>query len=211
MWGTECTLASASCTTGWTDWIHGELWVCPDGLFRRPLGLRATLAHGSGPTVDPVARVTTSLSPADLAEAKAGRKRHVWVAWDSIANAELRHGFLTDSLHFRLRDGRKGKFLWLAVDRADVHLAEALDRAIAGRFVARRRTRWDAISGRGPEQVEDDAAEDWPVTVTASWLDHGIDLLELRSAIVALADRKCPIGPVILDNDLTKARQRVEA
>ena len=39
-----CVLISASCTTSWFDWIHGELWLCPDGLLRRSVGLTRHLS-----------------------------------------------------------------------------------------------------------------------------------------------------------------------
>ena len=29
----ECV--TRSCTTGWLDWIHGELWLTPTGLIPR--------------------------------------------------------------------------------------------------------------------------------------------------------------------------------
>ena len=133
----ECTLATASCTTGWADWIHGELWVCGDGLFRQSLGLKATMAHGSGPTVDPIARPTRQVSAAEIAQATA-RRHNYWVPWDSVARAELRHGFLTDSLHLELKDGQRRTFLWLAVDQAHLVLAAALQAAIGIRFVPPR-------------------------------------------------------------------------
>lgn len=38
---TACTLISVSCTTSWFDWIHGELWICPNRFLHkeRPGGL----------------------------------------------------------------------------------------------------------------------------------------------------------------------------
>lgn len=186
MESSECTLASASCTTGWTDWIHGELWVCRDGIFRRSLGLWATMAHGSGPTVDPVGRITRRVTPSEIAQATA-RRRNLWVPWDSIASPELRHGFMTDSLHLRLKDGRRRKFLWLAVDQAHAPLAAALEQSIGDRFVraaAGNHGGADSLQSAGAEPAVSDV---WPVTLVANWVDPGIDLLELRSAIVLLA------------------------
>jgi len=51
-------LVTSGCTTGWTDWIHGELWLCPDGLFRESVGLWATIRHGAWRTVNPASRPT---------------------------------------------------------------------------------------------------------------------------------------------------------
>jgi hypothetical protein len=44
-------LLTASCTTGWRDWIHGELWLFADGLLRMRSGLIGTIAHWNGQTV----------------------------------------------------------------------------------------------------------------------------------------------------------------
>lgn len=178
----ECTLATASCTTSWIDWIHGELWVCPDGMFRRPLGLGATMAHGSGPTVDTVALPKQRLSSADIAQSTS-RRRNYWVTWDSIAGAEFRHGFMTDSLHIRLKDGRRLKFMWLAVDQAHLVLAPALKESIGDGLAPLKGKLEHGQLGR----EDSGGPTDWPVTVTASWIDPRIDQLELRSAIVVLA------------------------
>src|SRR3984893_9691580 len=41
-------LLTTSCTTGWADWVHGELWLCPDGLLRLSLGLATTITKSLG-------------------------------------------------------------------------------------------------------------------------------------------------------------------
>jgi len=140
----ECALVSASCTTGWTDWVHGELWVCPDGLLRRSLGLGRTIwrgfRHGAGRTVNPSLRQTRSFTPAEIATISRGNGRNRWVPWESIAKAQARRGPLTDSLHLELRDGRRLKFLWLRVDEAMDPVAEAVGRHLDQRFVGLSRT-----------------------------------------------------------------------
>ena len=45
-------LVTASVTTGWFDWIHGEVWIFPHGFLRIRSGLGQTLMNGFGPTVD---------------------------------------------------------------------------------------------------------------------------------------------------------------
>jgi hypothetical protein len=70
------------------------------------------MAHGSGPTVDPIVRTKRLFSAADIARATSRRRNH-WVPWDAIARAELRHGFMTDSLHLKLKDGTQRRFMWL--------------------------------------------------------------------------------------------------
>lgn len=57
-----CVLISASCTTGWFDWIHGELWLCPNGLVRRSLGLWKTYRQSNHRTVDPAHRPTRAFT-----------------------------------------------------------------------------------------------------------------------------------------------------
>ncbi len=125
-----CTLVSASCTTGWLDWLHGELWVCPDGLLRRPLGLRATIAHGTGPTVDFLRRPTRAATELDL-----NGRGVSWIPWPSIERAQLKSGPVTDSLHLLLRGGRQNKLLWLAADGARQYLEAALPGHLGSRLV----------------------------------------------------------------------------
>ena len=126
-----CTLVSASCTTGWADWIHGELWVCSAGLLRRPLGLGATISHGGGPTIDVSRRPVRDI--ADLRIAGVGRDR--WIAWEDVRRADLRAGPMTHSLHLELGDNRKAKFLWMGSDRATEYFETTLPGVLGDRFV----------------------------------------------------------------------------
>ena len=125
-----CTLVSASCTTGWLDWIHGELWLCPEGLLRRPLGLGATIAHGAGPTVDSADR------PRRGAEDVRGHRsgRGLWLPWDAVELAELRTGRMTHSLHLHLPNNRTVKFLWRGVDGALEYFQATLPAMLGARF-----------------------------------------------------------------------------
>lgn len=117
----RCRLISASCTTGWFDWIHGELWLCPKGLLRQSLGLSATVAHalpvlsGAG-TVSSDERPARTFSEAEIASFRAADRRNMWIPWDDFAAATLKRGIIDHSLHLRLRDGRRAKFLWLKSD-----------------------------------------------------------------------------------------------
>jgi hypothetical protein len=52
----EGRLVTASCTTGWLDWIHRELWLCNDGLLLVRLDLKPTRAHEKGQTVSATLR-----------------------------------------------------------------------------------------------------------------------------------------------------------
>ena len=136
----ECTLVSASCTTGWTDWVHGELWLCPGGLLRRSLGLAHTIwrgfRHGAAPTVTPSVRSTRSFTPAEIQAISRANKRNRWVPWEAIAAAEAKRGPLTDFLHLNLHDGQRLKFLWLRVDQAMDPITEVVGRYLGRRFVS---------------------------------------------------------------------------
>jgi hypothetical protein len=130
----DAVLISASCTTSWFDWIHGELWLCPEGLLRRALGLRRTVVHLAGPTVDPDRRPRRSFTSADILEIVAAGRRNRWILLTDVSFARLKRGPRTTSLHIDLVSGAREKFLWLASDGGDDVLAEAFDRRLAGRW-----------------------------------------------------------------------------
>lgn len=129
-----CVLASAACTTGWLDWIHGELWLCADGLLRRSLGIGTTMAHGSVPTVDRQARPKRPFTAAERAAIGKARRTNRWIAWASIAAAETRRGPMTDSFHYRLKSGAGGKLLWLRADGAMSLIEAAAGSRLGDRF-----------------------------------------------------------------------------
>jgi hypothetical protein len=122
----EGRLVTASCTTGWFDWIHRELWLCDDGLLLVRLDLQATRALERGPTVSKTLR-RRPVEDAELTEAQAtGSKHLVWVSADEIGAARSRRGRIVDRLNLDLGGGSARKLLWLSVDRADVPLLAAL-------------------------------------------------------------------------------------
>jgi hypothetical protein len=118
-------LLTRSCTTGWTDWLHGELWLLPTALVRRPLGLSATVANGRGPTV------RTPLPEGDADEIAAlptvgGSRGGRVIPFADIATASLRRGGSTDRLAVNHHDGTSCKLLWLHRDPAAAVLAQVL-------------------------------------------------------------------------------------
>ena len=116
--GSHCaTLLTASATTGWLDWIHGELWLFPDGLLRIPLGLIATILHGMGPTVNSAQPVQRSFDDQARAILFTSRK-NIWVPSETIQVAYLHCGMGTDRLLLLLKDQRSLKFLWFPQDGA---------------------------------------------------------------------------------------------
>jgi hypothetical protein len=118
-------LICASATTGWTDWIHGELWLLPDGIMRLALDLRQTMQHGLERTVpdEPPTRVFDDQEIRSLVG--AGR-RNLWIAADRIARGSFHQGMMSDRLKLSLKDGGSVKLPWLHVDEADIPLREAL-------------------------------------------------------------------------------------
>jgi hypothetical protein len=121
----EGQLVTASCTTGWFDWIHRELWLCDDGLLLVRLDLKATRAHEKGPTVAATLR-RRPIRDDELAEADAAGKQLTWIPAGDIAAARGRRGRMTDRLTLDLRDGTRRKLLWMSADRADGPLVTAL-------------------------------------------------------------------------------------
>jgi hypothetical protein len=112
-------LLTTSCTTGWADWVHGALWLCPDGLLRLSLGLAATIAKSSGvgPAVayEGFARQASPryFDQDEIRDLVSRKRTNVWVPWAQIREAALREGFTASRLRMMLLDGRSVKFLWL--------------------------------------------------------------------------------------------------
>jgi hypothetical protein len=119
-------LITTSCTTGWADWVWGELWLLPQGLLRLPLGWKRAMGSarfvrksGSafGPTVagtSPSAQFNLDEVPALVAQAKRSR----WIPRDQLEEARLRRGMTADRLKVALVDGSRLKLLWLKRDPA---------------------------------------------------------------------------------------------
>jgi len=135
---TTCTLITASCTTGWLDWIHAELWFCGDGLLRRSVGLRGTIKHGgvSGPkpTVDPENRPVQTFGLDEIGAIVGADRKNRWIPWDEMSTAAITRGALDHTLHLELRDGSSLKFMWLRMDGGYDELREALAQKLGSRF-----------------------------------------------------------------------------
>jgi hypothetical protein len=127
----ECV--TRSCTTGWLDWIHGELWLTSTGLIRRRLSLQASRANGLGPTVaEPLERA--DIAAFDLDRLLAEHPTNKVVAFSDVAYARLVRGFTTHGLRLRMLDGRRHKLLWLARDPAYQILSKTLDVTLGQRL-----------------------------------------------------------------------------
>ncbi|MEV4534523.1 hypothetical protein AB0J82_11905 [Asanoa sp. NPDC049518] len=122
-----------SCTTGWLDWIHGELWLTPTGLIRQRLSLEETIAHELGPTVSqPLERA--EVTEFDLDGLLAEHPTNKVIAFADVADARLVRGFAAHGLRLRMLDGRRHKLLWLTRDPAYQILDEALHSALGERL-----------------------------------------------------------------------------
>jgi hypothetical protein len=119
------TLISASCTTGWLDWIHGDLWLLPDGLLRVRSGLEATIEHANQRTVldDGDQR---QFGVGELERLQGEHKSNLWIPADEIVSAGIRNGPLSGRLALTLKGGRRVKLMWLRADRASEPLKKAL-------------------------------------------------------------------------------------
>jgi hypothetical protein len=111
------------------DWIHGELWLCPDGLLRRSLGLSATIRHAIFPTVRPGDWKTSSFSTEEIEGIVARGRTNHWVPWKTIASARLGHA----RLDLRLDNGRSLTLMWVPVDDV-TPLRVRLPETLAGRI-----------------------------------------------------------------------------
>lgn len=122
------TLVTASCTTGWLDWIHSELWLFDDGLLVTKTNLARTIANGLGPTVGS-APTTRGFTREDIAAITAANRSNTWVADSSLAGATFTTGSTTGRVDLELElAGRRRTLLWLQTDRADAALREAFVR-----------------------------------------------------------------------------------
>jgi hypothetical protein len=135
-------LLSRSCTTGWADWVWGDLWLLPDALVRVTRGWDETRAaakarrrRGGGSTVDPDMPVAPG--EAELRDRTVATARSRWIALDDIEQARLRTGLTTSRLAVVMRDGQRMKVLWLKDDPAH----DALQRVLQERLGARLRLR----------------------------------------------------------------------
>jgi hypothetical protein len=119
------TLISASCTTGWLDWIHGDLWLLPDGLLRVRSGLGATIRRANERTVLENGE-KRQFGVGEVERLQGEHKSNFWIPADEIGSARIRNGLLSGRLALTLKSGRRVKLMWLRADRASEPLKRAL-------------------------------------------------------------------------------------
>jgi hypothetical protein len=118
-------LITASCTTGWFDWIHGELWLFPDGLLRASTGLATTISNGIVQTVSGEPR-SQEFVDGEIERIVARGGTNLWIQADQIRGADIHVGLMTSRMKVHMADGHRIKLLWLRGDRAERPLTKAL-------------------------------------------------------------------------------------
>lgn len=107
----EGRLLSKSATTGWLDWMHGELWLFPDGLLRLPMGWGKTILM-IGYFFNPRRAQQRTFSDDERA-ALVARRRNTWIPFADIRQATLRHSMGADEFVVTLANGQKKQLLWI--------------------------------------------------------------------------------------------------
>lgn len=129
----QAKLIAASCTTGWLDWEHGNLWLAPHGLARIPLGMPTSVAH-TFVGVDPAKWRSRAIGVNELREVLNSSARALWLDAAEMKAAWLHRGLLNDRLNVRLNDGAFHKLLWVRNSAATQQVEEALRRWLGPRF-----------------------------------------------------------------------------
>ncbi len=119
-------LISRSCTTGWADWIHGELWLSSEHLIRRRLGLRQTIANGLWRTV-PLSQPDYEITAEQILAVRSEHRTNHVVNWSDVVDANLRRGLLNGRLKLTMSDGSRHMFLWFSWDGAFVRLRPVIE------------------------------------------------------------------------------------
>lgn len=126
-------LVARTCTTGWLDWIHGDLWVTPTCLVRVRAGLLDTVANSTGPGL--AARTPGHTVSYDPAAVRAAHRTNKVIAFDEIAHARLRGGPITYGLAVMMTDGTSHELLWRSSDPARRLLMDRLLPVLGERLV----------------------------------------------------------------------------
>jgi hypothetical protein len=129
----EAWCISRSCTTGWLDWVHGQLWLLPTGLLRRRMSLAETRANGYDPTVA-VPPPRAPVVDFDLTRIAAEHRTNKVIPFEAVARARLVRGLTTDALRLTLRDTTPHRLLWLTRDPAYDILMRVLPALLGDRF-----------------------------------------------------------------------------
>ncbi|MET8036994.1 hypothetical protein [Streptomyces sp. NPDC005345] len=118
-------LLARTCTTGWLDWIHGELWLLPDALIRVRSGLMDSVANSaSGSGVS--AKDPYEVIPFDTESVRSAHRTNKVIPLAELSEARLHRGLSTSGMTATMRDGTRHKLLWLSTEPAGRLLRDRL-------------------------------------------------------------------------------------
>lgn len=110
-------LIARTCTTGWLDWIHGELWLLPDQLLRIRGGVPATMTVGLlGPELATPDTFRTLAHDPDAI--RSAHRTNKVLPLTEIANARIHGGLTTSGMTLSMADGTRHKLLWMSTEPA---------------------------------------------------------------------------------------------
>ncbi|MEU6848821.1 hypothetical protein ABZ901_02635 [Actinacidiphila alni] len=117
-------LVALSCTSGWLDMRHGDLWVLPGALVRIRKGRINTFTHayGTGHT----ARKAAYTIVYDPAAILAAHRTNKVIPFEEVEWARLSRGFTTCGLTLHMSDGTRHKLLWQSGEPAHRLLTDRL-------------------------------------------------------------------------------------
>lgn len=122
-------LISRSCTTSWSDWNHGDLYLTAEALVRVRLPVPTAEGRRLRDTVGPTPRYRDLPSADEAGPLLDLDPTNRCIRLTEITSARLRRGAFNDRLALTLQDGTRSKLLWLRVDPAyDVLARELPDR-----------------------------------------------------------------------------------
>lgn len=129
----QAQLMARTCTTGWLDWIHGELWLTPTCLLRVRSGLMDSVVNSFGSGLP--ARDQGRTVGYDPDRVLTGHRTNKLIPFPDIARARLRGGITTSSLTVDMRDGTRHKLLWKSSDPARRLLTDRLLPILGARLI----------------------------------------------------------------------------
>lgn len=110
--GTIGVLVSGACTTGWTDWVHGDLWLCRGGLFRVRSSIGETLANGVRATVDATDPPLILIGSETIGRLVRSHRTNRWIPKEEIREVRFHRGITTSRVLIRMQGGTAVKLLW---------------------------------------------------------------------------------------------------
>ncbi|MFB6843738.1 hypothetical protein ACFCXS_02495 [Streptomyces sp. NPDC056373] len=110
-------LIARTCTTGWLDWIHGELWLLPDHLVRVRGGVPTTMMVGLvGPELaTPDTFQTLAFDPGTI---RSAHRTNKVLPLAEITYARIHGGLTTSGMTLTMADGTRHKLLWMSMEPA---------------------------------------------------------------------------------------------